>query len=104
MQIVERQTLTGVSVHMDDTYFRECTFDNCQLIYNGGDFGWEGCTFSLDCKLKLTGAAFRMHAFMNFFGMARESAASHPPQKALKPSLPSMRRGRATRRAGTPLL
>jgi hypothetical protein len=98
MQIVECQTLTRVSVHMDDTYFRDCAFEHCQLIYNGGDFGWEGCTFSSDCKLKLTGAAFRMHAFMNFFGIARESAVNRPPQKPLKPSFSSMRHGRVTRR------
>ena len=74
MKIVEGQTLTHVNVHMDETYFRDCVFKNCQLIYGGGDFGWEGCTFSSDCKLKLIGSAFRIHTFMNFFQMAKEPA------------------------------
>jgi len=78
MRIVHNQTFTGVSVVPDETAFLGCTFDNCLLIYCGGDYGWRESTFNPNCKVAFQGPAFRMYEFMKIFGLAKRTAPEAP--------------------------
>jgi hypothetical protein len=50
------QTFTGLTIHLDGSSFRDCTFDNCTIIYSGTSFVLERPAFK-NCKLLLEGAA-----------------------------------------------
>ena len=46
------QTFTGLSVRLDGSSFRNCTFDNCTIVYGGTTFILENPAFN-NCKLLL---------------------------------------------------
>ncbi|GHF39690.1 hypothetical protein HNQ07_001709 [Deinococcus metalli] len=53
MQVIEQQTFTKQRIELDDKQFRNCTFDDCLLIYSG-----TGGTALNGCHLNNTGFAF----------------------------------------------
>jgi len=72
MRIIENQTFTATTVSMDDTFYRNCAITNCQIIYGGGDFGWDNTPISPDCKIVFIGAAQRMAMFMKALNLFKE--------------------------------
>ncbi len=78
MRIIEGQTFTGTVVVMDETYFRKCRLERCQLVYCGGDYGWLE-TEIIDCSVNLQGTAARVHQFLKETGLANEPDAKMPP-------------------------
>jgi len=78
MQIIKDQTFRGVPIVMDGTYFQNCSFEDCTIIYCGGDFGWGGASF-VRCKVDFQGPAVRMYLFMKNIGFAKEPTPQAPP-------------------------
>lgn len=70
MESVYHKDKTNETVFMDDHYFVQCVFTNCTLVYCGGEFGWDQCQF-INCRINIQGAAGRVAAFMNLFGLLR---------------------------------
>lgn len=70
MEPVYNKTKSNEVVVMDDHYFVGCTFNNCMLVYCGGEFGWDRCQFNA-CHINIQGAAGRVLTFMNIFGLVR---------------------------------
>lgn len=52
----EGETFTGRRVHVDDVEFLNCRFVDCDLIYEGGRFSLNGCSFEA-CRWHFTRAA-----------------------------------------------
>lgn len=64
---------TGTTVLLDDTHFQDCTFENCRLVYLGGDFGWGNTSF-INCTLVLQGAPARTQKLLMEFGWKSSNA------------------------------
>ena len=69
---------TGTTVMLDDTYFSNCTFTNCKLLYSGSDLQWEN-TFFVGCDLILIGNAQRSANLMENFGWKRPQGGQQAP-------------------------
>jgi hypothetical protein len=66
-------------VLIDDTAFRDCSFDNgCTIVYRGGTVVWQGCRFNT-YKLKLEDAAERTLAVLKELGLVL-ATPSNPVQ------------------------
>jgi hypothetical protein len=50
------QTLVGTTIRLDGSLFRNCTFNNCSIVFGGTSFVLERPAFN-NCKLLLDGAA-----------------------------------------------
>jgi hypothetical protein len=70
MEPVYNKTKTNETVVMDDHYFVGCVFNNCTIVYCGGEFGWDKCQFNT-CRINIQGAAMRVMAFCQTFGIIR---------------------------------
>jgi len=70
MEPVYNKTKSNETVVIDDHYFVRCTFNQCNIVYCGGEFGWDQCQFT-NCRISIQGAASRVVAFMNLFGLLR---------------------------------
>jgi len=49
-------TYSNTEVTLDGRDFQDCTFNNCVLVYNGGEAAVHGCKF-FGCKLQPAGSA-----------------------------------------------
>lgn len=58
-------TYQGVDVEVDDTDFVRCQFIDCNLIYKGGNFYFDGCEFS-SCRARLVGKRSDMEEFVKW--------------------------------------
>jgi hypothetical protein len=83
MEPVYNKTKNNETVVMDDFYFVMCTFNNCVLVYCGGEFGWDRCQFN-NCRINIQGAAGRVVAFLNIFGLMRPP--DQLPQNVVPPA------------------
>jgi hypothetical protein len=70
MEPVYSKTKTNETIVFDEHYFVRCTFTNCTLVYCGGEFGWDQCQFQ-NCRISIQGAAGRVLAFLNIFGLMK---------------------------------
>jgi hypothetical protein len=87
MQSVEKQRLNGAVIFLDDKCFIDCVYDQCTLVFSGGDVSWFNSTFN-NCKMQFSGAADRTVNLMRQFGMLKEetfSKPSAPPTKSAGP-------------------
>ena len=55
------------TVHLDDTLFVECLFEDCLLVFGGGMCDWRNCRFS-NCRVTLEGNAFNTVQILKAFG------------------------------------
>ena len=52
-------------VVLDEDEFFECTFNRCEIVYQGGDKAYlVGCRFEDQCSFRFEGAALRTLAFL----------------------------------------
>lgn len=56
MTPIEDQAFENQTLIMDGKLFLRCRFENCSLIYTGGEFGWTDCHFGVNV-FHLKGAA-----------------------------------------------
>src|SRR5258708_5177773 len=72
-EIVDGRTFgPGEVVDMDYRLFRNCIFDDCILVYNGGGFGWDGANDFRPRTIRFANDAARVLAFAGKFGLVRE--------------------------------
>ena len=83
MEPVYYKTKANETVFVDDHYFTKCTFTNYNLVYCGGEYGWENCQFQ-NCRISIQGAAVRVIAFCQAFGLMR--APDQTPANVVPPS------------------
>ncbi|MBI3861742.1 MAG: hypothetical protein HY290_07585 [Planctomycetia bacterium] len=58
------KTFKDESIHLDGQAYETCTFENCTLIFSGGEIPTvAGCEFR-DCQWRLEGAADRTVSFL----------------------------------------
>lgn len=64
MAEVKGGTFEGGHVDVDGNLYRDCTFEKCEIRYNGGPApGFVGCSFN-SCTLGLGGAASNTVAYL----------------------------------------
>ncbi len=68
MELVSGLHLSGASVCLDDKHFIDCTFKDCQLIYNGGCLIVERTSF-VHCRHLLHGPARATVLYLQRFGL-----------------------------------
>jgi hypothetical protein len=54
---VEGQTFDNKTVTIDGTYYRNCTFNKCKLIYCGGPARLDACSISPGCAFEFHDSA-----------------------------------------------
>ncbi len=68
MQIIENEVVSGKTLAIDEKHFVNCRYNNCTLIYTGGEFTTANTVFE-NCHLSLAGAAQRTAALLGSFGI-----------------------------------
>ncbi len=79
---VENATQKGGLLQIDNKYFINCKFDDCVLIYSGGDCNWSNTVFN-NCTLNWLGDASRTVSLLAAFGyqITTQPAAKPPKEK-----------------------
>ena len=77
----------GEFVIMDDSYFTNCSFDGCTIIFSGGDSEWANCAFG-QINISFAGAAQRTLNFARHFGIIGE-----PQKQPLAQGIPGSSKG-----------
>ncbi len=78
MEVIENKSETGVTITIDEKHFVNCRYENCTVIYNGGDYAWTNTTFK-NCQITLAGAAQRTATLLGNFGLIPPGGGSVPP-------------------------
>jgi hypothetical protein len=61
---ISGKTMSNVTEVIDGNHYRDCRFENCELVYTGGDIPHiTGCQFD-NCSWHFDGAAERTLLFM----------------------------------------
>jgi len=68
MQVVENQVVSGKTITIDEKSFVNCRYQDCTLLYGGGDYAWAQTTFE-NCRLTLTGPAQRTVSLLGSVGV-----------------------------------
>ena len=64
MRTIEGETLRKTIVHLDNTMYRNCVIEHCQVVYSGGPpGGFDGCTVANN-QFVLAGPALATARFM----------------------------------------
>ena len=66
MNLIEDRVFLGQRVRLDYTSYRNCVFQNCEIVVNLGDFDLDGCEFT-GCSLHLGGFASAVAKIMYMF-------------------------------------
>ena len=61
---VENSTFVHEVVHMDSRTYRNCRFEECTLIYSGGEIPRLANNSFTECRWVFDGAALRTMAFL----------------------------------------
>lgn len=61
----------GATIHIDDKIWIDCNFNACTLIYSGGRFSMDGCSF-IECTWLVAEHAARTTMFMRCLCNERE--------------------------------
>lgn len=77
MQIVENEVLSGKTVTIDEKHFVNCTYQNCDVIYGGGDFGWTNTKFE-NCRFSFSGPAQKTTNLLVMLGILPPGGSSVP--------------------------
>jgi hypothetical protein len=86
MEILENRSLTREYVVVDNKLFVNCRFEECLLIYAGGDYHARGCEFT-HCSFRLEGPALRTLEFLFEMGLVPRDAI---PKGVFDPSPPTV--------------
>lgn len=65
MLYLEKSTLEHASVQLDGGTFKECTFIDCEMIYEGGEMPTFISNRFKDCRWKFSGAAGNTLGFLS---------------------------------------
>jgi hypothetical protein len=68
MQIVENEVLTGKTFAIDEKHFVNCTYQNCDLVYGGGDWGCVNTKFE-NCRFSFSGPAQKTTNLLAMLGI-----------------------------------
>lgn len=79
MKIVESKHEKGIVVPLDDNHFVNCAFENCTLVYSGGEWQHNNTVFK-DCPMTFSGPAQRTINLLMQMGLMK------PPQMPNQPS------------------
>jgi hypothetical protein len=64
VSIISSQNFSGTRLKVDGTLFEKCHFDNCTLVYSGGELPqFRGCTMT-QIQFALDGPAARTAAYI----------------------------------------
>ena len=80
MQPVENVTERGTVVVIDGKFFNSCRFEECTLVFGGGDFGWQNTIFA-NCPMRLEGSAGRTLQFLKYFNIVPQQQMPDPMQQ-----------------------
>lgn len=69
MKTIHDKKFKGETVSFDDTCFIRCSFENCTMLYAGGDYSMEKCSWVAGNVFKMLGAADRTCTYMRTFGL-----------------------------------
>lgn len=80
MERIEGKKFVGETVIVDDKLFVGCLFENCKIIYYGGDEGWLNST-ARNCDFRFEGAALRTIKYLKRLGIIPPDApiSASPP-------------------------
>jgi hypothetical protein len=84
MTVIENQTLANGIVALDDRIFMNCTYENCLLLYSGGDVDFKAAVFR-NCRFEFPGAAGRTIYILRTFGLIPQSFSDGSPQATTGP-------------------
>ncbi len=56
MQVVENEVISGKTITIDEKHFVNCAYQNCDVIYGGGEWGWVNTKFE-NCRFSFLGSA-----------------------------------------------
>jgi len=68
MKTVEKKLFRNDTVTMNNVRFRNCVFDNCQLIYSGGATEWKTTRF-INCSLWFSTEPRKTIRYLASFGI-----------------------------------
>ena len=71
MKVVAKKDFKGEVVEVDDIHFEDCSFEDCVLVYQGGEYSWSNTQIK-NCQVRLLGCAQKTSAFLTHFGMVRK--------------------------------
>lgn len=77
---VDAVTQTGGILYIDDKFFTHCRFENTQIIYAGGDYGWSETEF-VNCPISFVGASLRTTTILASFGFKVEPTQTKVTQE-----------------------
>lgn len=69
------ETITGLrekdkKIVLDGKLFVDCWFEDCTLLYAGGEYAWHDTKF-VRCKIDFMGPASRVFNFMKTFDLVK---------------------------------
>jgi hypothetical protein len=78
MRIIRGKKFSGESFVLEETVFIDCTLENCDLFYSGGDFEWSNTKF-LNCQFRWRGGAKNTVVLLIATGLLKPEAKPAPP-------------------------
>ena len=82
MKIVENLQEKATTIILDDTSFINCNFDECVIVYHGGDVSFVNTHWN-NCQLAFAGPASKTAAILQIFGWRPPDKAVMPPPQAV---------------------
>jgi hypothetical protein len=80
MQIVENEVISHKTIVLDDKHFVNCTYDQCTVVYNGGEYALTNTSFK-NCPITLAGAAQRTAMLLTTMGVLPPATLGAAPNK-----------------------
>ena len=75
MELVADTTFTATTIELDGKHFRNCAFESCELLYDGGVVTFERTLFK-DCSYAFAGQARRTVDLLRVIGLMESHAVS----------------------------
>ena len=84
MEVIENKDSNRETIVLDDKFFVNCHFTNCNLMYSGGEMLSKDSRFD-NCPLQFSGAASRTVNLLTTFGVLKPGM---PPPGAMPMPVP----------------
>ena len=79
----ENQKLEKQALVSEDCYFINCSLEDCDLFFSGGDVEWVNTRFE-NCRWHWRGPAAKMFQLLNMLGMLKTQATPQQPATSSK--------------------